>query len=62
MTVKRFAHITLVITSPAKVTIVGPPQLSVAVILPGLGAGTSLAHCTVTLAGQVMDAMLSTTV
>ncbi len=45
------------------VTVDMPLQLSVATILPGTGAGTRLAHCTVEFAGHVMDGgVLSNTV
>jgi len=36
------------------VTVSGPPQLSVAVTAPSLGAGTALAHWTVTLVGMLV--------
>jgi len=37
------------------VTVTGPPQLSEAVTKLIFGAGTNEAHCTVTVAGQVME-------
>ena len=43
-------------------TVVAPPQLSDVVTLAIFGAGTWLAHCTVTFAGQEMDVVLSITV
>jgi hypothetical protein len=44
-----------VVTSLTKVTTGKPLQLSLAVTLPVLGAGTCAAHWKVRLAGQVMD-------
>jgi hypothetical protein len=63
VTVKRFVHIRLLITSPIKVTEAAPPQLSEEITLAVFGAGTWLAHCTVTLVGHVMEGgILSNTV
>ena len=52
------------VTSPTKVTTgAGPEQLSLVVTLAGFGAGTWLAHCTVSGAGQVIvGGVLSNTV
>ena len=48
--------------SLTNVTEAVPPQLSVAVILPGAGCGTRLAHWTVTGPGHVnVGAVLSNT-
>ena len=52
--VKRLAQVWLVITSPMKVTVTAPPQLSPVVTAVVFAAGTRLAQVTVTLAGQVM--------
>ena len=52
--VKRLAQVWLVMTSLINVTVTVPPQLSLVVAEAGLGAGTWLAHCTVTGAGQVI--------
>jgi hypothetical protein len=51
-------------TSPACVIVAAPLQFSVEVIPAVLGAGTRLAHCTVTFAGQFIMAggVLSNTV
>ena len=51
--VKRLTQVWFVMTSPPLVTVTTPAQLSEAVIEPGAGAGTSLAHDTVIGAGQV---------
>jgi hypothetical protein len=59
----RFAQVWLLTTSLTNVTVVPPPQISVAVTLAGLLAGTWLVHCTVVFDGQVIDgAILSKTV
>jgi hypothetical protein len=51
------------ITSLTKVTVANPLQLSDAVTLAVLGAGTSPAHCTVTLPGHMINGtVLSKTV
>src|SRR5688500_11569993 len=56
-------HVILITASPVCVTIGIPSQLSVAVGALVFGAGTSLAHSTVTSAGQVMPGgVLSVTV
>src|SRR5438034_11348438 len=47
------AQVCPVIVSPTNVTATAPPQLSLAVTLLVSGAGTALAHCTVTGPGQV---------
>ena len=44
-----------VATSLTNVTVTAPPQLSVAVTEPMLGAGTAEKHCTVAGPGQVID-------
>jgi hypothetical protein len=54
VTVKRFAHVWSLFTSPTKETVADPVQLSEAVMLPGVAAGTWLAHCTVRLLGHVI--------
>ena len=51
--VKRLTHVWFVMTSPPLVTVTTPPQLSEAVMEPGAGAGTKLAHETVMGAGHV---------
>src|SRR5687767_13763967 len=62
VTVNRLIHVMLETTSPTCVTVAGP-QLSVAVTAPVLTAGSWLAHCTVTFAGQVIvGGVLSSTV
>src|SRR5688572_29833761 len=62
VTVYRLIHVMLATTSPTCVTVTGP-QLSVAVTAPVLTAGSWLAHCTVTFAGQVIvGGLLSSTV
>jgi hypothetical protein len=48
-----FTQVPAVTTSSTKVTVT-LPQVSLAVTLAMSGAGTALAHLTVTLAGQVM--------
>jgi hypothetical protein len=63
VTTKLLAQIWPDITSPRCVTVADPPQLSDDVTLAGFTAGTWLAHCTDTLAGQVIvGAVLSRTV
>lgn len=52
--VYRFAQVWLLITSLIWVTVTTPPQLSVAITLAVLGAGTAEAQLTVTGAGQVI--------
>ena len=54
VTVNRFAHVILEITSGATVTNMIPAQLSFTNTLLVLEAGISLAHWTVTFAGQTM--------
>src|SRR5437762_1976432 len=50
-------------TSPSKLTVTAPPQLSLVVTLPMLGAGTWPTQLTVTGAGQLMlGAVVSLTV
>lgn len=55
MMVNLLTQVWLIVTSLTKVTNGTPPQLSVEVTLAGLGAGTNAAHCTVVLAGHVID-------
>ena len=45
MTLKQL-DVPFVATSPMKVTVTAPPQLSVAVTVAMLGTGTSEKHCT----------------
>ena len=53
----------MVVTSLTKVTVVAPPQLSLAVTVSGFAGGTRFAHCTVTFGGQVIvGTVLSKTV
>ena len=52
MTLKQL-DVPFVATSPMKVTVTAPPQLSVAVTAVVLCGGTSEKHCTVDGAGQV---------
>jgi len=47
VSVKLLTHVWLLMTSPAKVTVAVPPQLSEVTTLAGLAAGTWLAHCTI---------------
>jgi hypothetical protein len=53
VTVNLLIQVWFVIISGATVTVEVPPQLSVVVTDATLGAGTWLAHCTVTFIGQV---------
>jgi hypothetical protein len=53
VTVKRLAQVWLETTSSTKVTVGTPAQLSLAVTLAGLFAGTLAAQETVTATGQV---------
>ena len=64
MTVYRFVQVWPEITSPAWEMVAVPPQLSVEIIPAVDGTGTKLAHCTDTLAGQLLmdGAVLSKTV
>src|SRR5687767_900504 len=52
--INRFTHVMFVTTSPVWLFCVTSPQKSALITELGSGAGTSLAHCTVTLGGQVI--------
>ena len=63
VTVNLFAHSTLLVTSPTKLMLGVPVQLSIAVTAAVFCAGIALAQNTVTFDGHViLGAMLSFTV
>ncbi len=60
--VNRFVQVCAETTSLINDTVAAPPQLSVAVMRAGFGAGIWLVHCTLTVGGHVIAATLSMTV
>jgi hypothetical protein len=63
VTVNLLMHELLLVTSPTRLMVVAPPQLSVAVTDDVVAVGIAAAHVTVVADGQVMlGAMLSFTV
>src|SRR5262245_28449253 len=59
--VKRFGQLLALMTSLCQATATSPPQLSEAATLSASGAGTRLAHCTVSGAGQVSEGAIVST-